>query len=135
VDKTVKDEIRKRVLEAISLVPEGHQTDAVIKEVIRCILYWVLFNRGLRPVPAFRNPRYPEGPVDIAGLKDDLTVEAAFCSGPTIELDHVKRLERVLCEKKYVISFSRNQKKVKMSTFYLKPGIEHIQIFEAPAGS
>jgi hypothetical protein len=58
-------------------------------------------------------------------------VGIAFCSNATIELDDIKRLERVSCEKKFVISFSQNQKKVEMSTFFLKPGIEHIYIYDA----
>jgi hypothetical protein len=81
-------------------------------------------------VPAFRNPRFPEGPADIVGVKEDHAVEWAFCSNPTIELKDIKSLERVVCERKFVISFSRNQEKVQMSTFFLKPGIEHINLYE-----
>jgi hypothetical protein len=57
-------------------------------------------------------------------------VEIAFCSNPTVELANIKSLERVDCEKKFVISFSPNEKKVELSTFFLKPGIEHIYIYE-----
>jgi len=126
----MKDEIRKRVLEAIRAIPEGYLADLVIKETIRCVLYGFLKERGFVPIPSFRNPRYPEGPVDIVGMKEGGELEVAFCSSPMIELHEVKSLERVPCEKKFVISFSRNQKKVKMSTFYLKPEIEHIHIYE-----
>ena len=126
----MKDEIKKKILEAIDPIPEGYLSDLVIKETIRCILYEILKEQGLLPIPAFRNPRFPEGPVDMVGLSDAQTIEVAFCSSPTIELDNVKRLARIVCEKKFVISFSRNQKKVKMSTFYLKPEIGHIHIYE-----
>lgn len=129
-EATMKEEIKKRTLEAISLIPEGHRTDQAMKEVVRCVLFWILLEHGLRPVPAFRNPRYPEGPADIVGMRADQSIEAAFCSNSTIELEDVKRLDRVLGDNKYIITFSRNPKKVKMSTFYLKPGIEHIPIFE-----
>jgi hypothetical protein len=44
-------------------------------------------------------------------------------------LANIKSLERVACEKKFVISFSPNKKKVELSTFFLKPGIEHIYIY------
>jgi hypothetical protein len=57
-------------------------------------------------------------------------VEWAFCSNPTIELKDIKSLERVACERKFVISFSPNQEKVQMSTFFLKPGIEHIYLYQ-----
>ena len=126
----MKNEIKNRILEAVSMIPEGSLTDPVIKETIRCVLYGFLKERGFKPVPAFRNPRFPEGPVDIVGLTEGPAVEVAFCSNPTIELADIKRLQRVDCEKKFVITFSKNQKKVEMSTFFLKPGIEHIYIFE-----
>ena len=67
--------------------------------------------------------------MDIAGVTGKPTIEVAFCSNPTIELADVKSLDRVPCEKKFVITFSRDKKKVDMTTFYLKPGIEHIDIY------
>ncbi len=131
----MKDEVRKAVQEAVSGIPPGHASDLVIKETIRCVLYGFLRDRGLLPIPAFRNPRYPEGPVDIVGMKDPHTIEVAFRSNPTIELDDVKSLERVPSEKKFVITFSPNKKKVDMSTFFLKPGIEHIHVQSSGASS
>jgi hypothetical protein len=126
----MKEAIKKKILEAIKMIPRGYVSDLVIKETIRCVLYDFLREKGFRPVPAFRNPRFPEGPVDMVGVKDDHAVEWAFCSSPTIELKDIKSLERVACEKKFVISFSPNQEKVQMSTFFLKPGIEHINLYE-----
>jgi hypothetical protein len=128
-EEMVKEEIKKRVLEGINLIPKGHLSDQVIKETIRCILYGYLKEQGLQPIPGFRNPRFPEGPVDIVGMKGAHEIAVALCSNPTIELEDIKRLDRVPCEKKFVISFSQNQKKVEMTTFYLKPGIEHISIY------
>jgi len=126
----MKEEIKKRILVAIRSIPKGYLRDAVVKETIRCVLHGWLREKGLQPLPAFRNPRFPEGPVDIVGFKGDRTIEVAFCSNPTIELSDIKSLERVPCEKKLVISFSPNKKKVELSTFFLKPGIEHIYIYE-----
>lgn len=126
----MKEKLRDRILEDMRRIPGGHLTDAVIKESVRCILYAFLKEQGLQPLPAFKNPRFPEGPVDIVGMVDEHTVGIAFCSGPTVELEHVKSLERVIAEKKYVITFSQNREKVKMSTFFLKPGIEHIHIYD-----
>jgi len=125
----VKEEIKKRIGKAISGIPKGHLSDEVIKETIRCVLYEFLKEQGLQPIPAFRNPRFPEGPVDIVGLKPNHEVGIAFCSNPAIELEDIKRLDRVPSERKFVISFSQNQKKVGLSVFYLKPGIEHINIY------
>jgi hypothetical protein len=124
----MKEEIRKRIMEAVSAVPEGYLSDAVIKETIRCVLFSYLQEQGLVPVPAFRNPRFPEGPVDIIGVKAGPEIESAFCSNPTVELEDVKRLDRVPSEKKFVISFSKNPEKIKLSRLYLKPGMEHIDL-------
>ncbi len=126
----MKQEIKKRILASVRSIPKGYLRDAVVKETIRCVLHEWLKEKGLQPVPAFRNPRYPEGPVDVVGVKEDHAVEVAFCSNPTVELSNIKSLERVACEKKIVISFSPNKKKVELSTFFLKPGIEHIYIYE-----
>ena len=126
----MKEEIRRKILAAIRSIPRGYLKDAVVKETIRCVLYGLLKEKGLQPVPVFRNPRFPEGPVDMVGVKEDHAVEVAFCSNSTIELKDIKSLERVACEKKFVISFSPNKKKVEMSTFFLKSGIEHIYIYE-----
>ncbi|MGD9022988.1 MAG: hypothetical protein PVJ62_04325 [Deltaproteobacteria bacterium] len=127
----MEQELRRKILAAIRSIPKGYIRDAVVKETIRCVLHAWLIEKNLQPVPAFRNPRYPEGPVDIVGVKEDHAVEIAFCSNPTIELASIKSLERVACEKKVVISFSPNKKKVELSAFFLKPGIEHIYIYEA----
>lgn len=130
----MKKDIKKRLVEAISAIPSGYLSDLVIKETIRCVLYGFLKERGFIPIPAFRNPRYPEGPVDMVGMKDAYELEVAFCSKPTIELEDIKSLDRVPCERKFVISFSQNQKKVEMSKFFLKPGIEHIYIYDTKEG-
>jgi hypothetical protein len=126
----MKQEIKKRILSAIRSIPKGYLRDAVVKESIRCVLHEWMKEEGLQPVPALRNPRYPEGPVDIVGVKEDHAIEIAFCSNPTVELANIKSLERVACDKKFVISFSPNKKKVELSTFFLKPGIEHIYVYE-----
>ncbi len=126
----MKQEIKRRILASVRSIPKGYLRDAVVKETIRCVLHEWLKEKGLQPVPAFRNPRYPEGPVDVVGVKEDHAVEVAFCSNPTVELSNIKSLERVACEKKFVISFSQNKEKVELSTFFLKPGIEHIYIYE-----
>jgi hypothetical protein len=127
-DVAVKEDIKKALEEALGKIPQGHARDVVVKETIRCVLFGLLKEQGLLPIPAFRNPRYPEGPVDIIGMKDAHTIEVAFRSNSTIELADVKSLERVPSEKKFVVTFSPNLKKVEMSTFFLKPGIEHIHV-------
>jgi hypothetical protein len=128
-DDTMKDKVKNRILAAIRAIPKDYLKDPVVKETIRCVLYGYLIDQGLHPVPAYRDPRYQEGPADMVGVNDDNVITVAFCSNPTIELTDIKTLERIGCEQKTIISFSPNQKKVEMSTFFLKPGIEHIYIY------
>lgn len=127
----MKDQIKRVALQAVENLPKGHLSDLMVRETIRCALFGFLQEQGYRPVPAFRNPRYPEGPVDLVGMAADQSIEVAICSNPTIELKNIKSLDRVLCENKFVISYSPIKKKVEMSTFFLKPGIEHIYLYDS----
>ncbi len=121
--------IRKRSKEAVKLIPKGYLSDTSIKETIRCVLFGILREEGLVAVPAFRNPRFPEGPADMVGLDPvDDTVKFAFCSNPLVELADVKSLERIDAEHKCVITFSKMENKVKQSAFFLKPGIDHVDL-------
>ncbi len=126
----MKEEIKQEILAAIRAIPKDYLRDSVVKETIRCVLFGFLKERGVQPVPALGDPRFREGPADIVGIAEDNSVAVAFCSNPTIELQDIKSLERIGSEKKFVISFSPHKKKVEMSTFFLKPGIEHIYIYE-----
>jgi len=124
------DLIKKQILKAIRALPKNHRKDPVVKETIRCVLFGLLLDQGYQPVPRLRKPSFPEGPVDMAGLGADETVKIAFCANPTVELEDVKSLERLDPERKVVITFSPAKKKVDMSTFFLKKGIEHLHIYD-----
>ncbi len=126
----MKQAIKTKILQAVRAIPKSYLADTVVKETIRCVLFNFVREQGLQPVPALRNPRFQEGPADMVGLDGDGRMVIAFCVNPTIELTDIKSLERVGCEKRFVISFSPNNNKVELSTFFLKPGIEHIYIYE-----
>jgi len=126
----MKQAIKTKILQAVRAIPKSYLADTVVKETIRCVLFNFVREQGLQPVPALRNPRFQEGPADMVGLDGEGRMVIAFCVNPTIELTDIKSLERVGCEKRFVISFSPNNKKVELSTFFLKPGIEHIYIYE-----
>ena len=46
----MKDEIRRRIREAVTAIPPGYRSDDVIKETIRCVLFGFLKEQGLIPV-------------------------------------------------------------------------------------
>ena len=126
----LNDLIRKRSTETIDLIPEGYRSEQTIKETIRCVVFQLLREEGLIAVPAFRNPRFPEGPVDVVGVDPgDDTVKMAFSANPLVDLSDVKSLDRVDAEYKCIITFSRAGAKVKQSAFFLKPGIDHIDLY------
>jgi len=126
----LNDLIQKRSVETIELIPKGYRSDQTIKETIRCVVFQLLREEGLVAVPAFRNPRFPEGPVDIAGVDPvNDAVKMAFSANPLVELSDVKSLERIEAETRCIITFSRAGAKVKQSAFFLKPGIDHIDLY------
>ncbi len=124
------DKIRKRILADLDAVPSGFRSDSVVRELIRCVLYGFMKEQGLIPVPDYRVPRYPEGPVDLAAMNSKYEIIFAFLSGPTVELAHVKSMDRVEAERKVIITFSHYEKKVKESSFFLKKDIEHLYLYE-----
>ena len=122
--------IRKRATETIELIPKGYGSEQAIKETIRCVVFQLLREEGLIAVPAFRNPRFPEGPVDVVGLDPgDFTVKMAFSANPLVELSDVKSLDRVDADYKCIVTFSTAGAKVKQSAFFLKAGIDHIDLY------
>ena len=123
-------EIRKRILADFKNMPSPYKKDSVLKELIRCVLYGYIKEIGLIPVPEFRYPSFPEGPVDLVGMDKAHYVKLAFSSAPTVELSLVKSMERIEAERKIIITFSSQEKKVRESAFFLKKGIDHLYLFE-----
>ena len=83
----------------------------------------------LWPIPDFKPPRMRDGGfIDLIGVASSNVVKCAFAVGPVVELKAVKSLEALDLEEKWIITFSTLAKKVKESTFFLKPGIEHLHL-------
>ncbi len=122
------DDLKKRIRRDLESIPSGYKTDRVIRELIRCVVYGYVKDQGLIPVPDYRVPRYPEGPVDVAALDDKNNVKFAFASAPLVELDQVKSMGRIEAERKIIITFSEHASKVKQSAFFLNKDIEHLHL-------
>ena len=123
------EEIKKRILADLEPIPSGYRNDSVTKEIIRCVLYNYIKEQGLIPVPEYRVPRYPEGPVDIAALDKNNEICMAIGSAPTVELKLVKSMDRIDAQRKIIITFSAYEKKVKESAFFLNKTIEHLHLY------
>jgi hypothetical protein len=119
----------KEILEAeIARIPKVFRYGPVIHQTIKCFLYSVVKEADLWPVPDFKPPRMTDGFLDLIGVDSSDTVRCAFAIGPVVELKGVKSLEALDAEVKWMITFSHLSKKVKESTFFLKPGIQHVHL-------
>ena len=122
------EEIKKLIISDLDAVPAAWKNHQVTKELIRCVLYGYSKQLGLIPIPEYRVPRYPEGPVDLVVLDEKNIIKYVFVSAPTVELNHVKSMDRIDAERKIIITFSENEKKVTESMFFLNKGIEHLNL-------
>jgi hypothetical protein len=68
------------------------------------------------------------GFIDLIGVDSGNAVKCAFAVGPVVELKAVKSLDALEVEEKWIITFSTLAKKVKESTFFLKPSIVHLHL-------
>ena len=126
---TILEADLKKSLEAeVGRIPKPFRTDGVIQQTIKCCLYAFLKEADLWPVPDFKPPRLTDGLLEIIGLDRSGTVVCSFAVRPVVELKAVKSLEALDVEKKWMITFSTLSKKVKESTFFLKPGIQHLHL-------
>ncbi len=125
---TLETDLKKALETEVARIPKPFRHDEVIRQTIKCFLYAVLKRADLWPVPDFRPPRLTDGLLDLIGLDRSGTVVWAFAVRATVELKAIKSLEALEVEKKWMITFSSLSKKVKESTFFLKPGIQHLHL-------
>jgi hypothetical protein len=114
-------------------VPQTMRQDEVSRQVIILLLADALRQMGLLPVPAWKPPKSTRDRIDLVGVTPDSNppqLQAAFAVDPVVELPKLKALEWVECPHKIVITFGPRADKVKQSTFFLTPGLEHINLYE-----
>jgi hypothetical protein len=114
--------------EELTYIPKTFRRGAVIRQTIKCFLYSMVKAADLWPVPDFRPPRLEDGFLDLIGVDSDDSVKCAFAIAPVVELKAVKSLEAVEVDERWMLTFSPLSKKVKESTFFLKPGIQHLHL-------
>jgi hypothetical protein len=107
--------------------------DEVDRQVIILLLADALRQMDLLPVPAWKPPKSTRECIDLVGItpqSDPPEVQVAFAVDPVVELPKLKALEWVTCNHKIVVTFSKRADKVKQSTFFLMPGLEHINLYD-----
>ena len=123
-------ELKRALEEEISRIPRPFRHDSTIRQAIRCFLYNVIKENDLWPVADFKPPRFSGGFLDLIGVEPTGGVVCAFAVNPLVDLKAIKSLEALPVENKWMITFSKLEKKVKESTFFLKPGIEHLHLLQ-----
>jgi len=117
----------------IERVPQTMRQDEVDRQVIILLLADALRQMGLLPVPAWKPPKSTRDRIDLVGVKPEShppEVMAAFAVDPLVELPKLKALEWVECPSKIIVTYHRRADKVQQSTFFLKPGLEHVNLYD-----
>ena len=126
--ESLKSSLKKALESELTKIPKPFRYGPVIHQTIKCFLYTMVKEADLWPIPDFKPPRMRDGFLDLIGVDSEARVKCAFAIGPVVELRAVKSLEALDAKEKWVITFSTLAKKVGESTFFLKPGIEHLHL-------
>lgn len=117
----------------IEAIPQTMRQDAAVRGALICLLSQAVKQMGLTPLPAWKPPKSTREGIDLVGVdaSGELPqVKVAFCVDPLVELTKVKSLEWVEAEHKIVVTFSERADKVAQSTFFLTPGLTHLNLFD-----
>jgi len=126
--ESLKSGLKEALEKEVARIPKPFRNGSVVRQTIKCFLCSVVKQAELWPVPDFKPPRLSDGFVDLIGVDSDNSVRCAFAISPVVELKAVKSLEALDVEEKWMITFSSLNKKVQESTFFLKPGIQHLHL-------
>ena len=125
---SLKSGLKGALEEELARIPKPFRQGSVVHQTIKCFLYGVIKEADLWPVPNFKPPRLSDGFVDLIGVDSDVVIKCGFAIGSVVELKAVKSLAALDVEETWVITFSTLSKKVQESTFFLKPGIQHLHL-------
>jgi hypothetical protein len=117
----------------IESVPQTMRQESVDRQVIILLLADALRQMDLLPVPAWKPPKSTRECIDLVGITPNSNppqVQVAFAVDPLVELPKLKALEWVECPHKIVVTFHTRADKVKLTTFFLKPGLEHVNLYD-----
>ncbi len=120
--------LRKEIERETRHIPREFRTDRVVRDVIKYVLYNLCKSKGLRPIPNYSHPKFRDTSVDLIAVDKDLSVVYAFAVDQVVTLHGVKGLNFFESSERYFITYSRLQKKVKESKFFLSAGIQHVHV-------
>lgn len=126
-------ELAGALRQELEKVPEAMRQEQVERQVIINALMTAVSQMGLTPVPAWKPPLSTRDRIDLVAVEPGShppVVKAAFAVDPLVELPKLKALDWVDCEDKVAVTYSRRPDKVAQTTFFLKPGMSHINLFD-----
>ncbi|MGC8720912.1 MAG: hypothetical protein ACP5TY_13005 [Thermodesulforhabdaceae bacterium] len=111
-------------------MPKFYRRDQTIKRTLQCKLYGHFASQGLNVIADYYPPRVSDRPVDVIVLdkRDPKQILLAICVEDLVTLDAVKSLSAFDARRKIIFTIHPLEKKVKESTFFLKPDIEHYHL-------
>ncbi len=125
-------ELARALREELEAIPASLRQEEEERQTAVCLLHAAVRQMGLLALPAWKPPRSTRDRLDLVGVvpgSHPPEVRVAFVVDPLVELAKIKALEWVECPDKVVVTFSRRTDKVKQSTFFLAPGLGHVDVF------
>ncbi len=117
----------------IEAIPQTMRQEAAIRGALICLLSSAVKQMGLIALPGWKPPLSTREGIDLVGVDGSgelPEVKLAFSVDPLVELAKVKAMEWVDCEHKIVVTFSERADKVQQSTFFLMPGLTHLNLYD-----
>ncbi len=121
--------LKKKVLKEVNRIPKQFRSDRVTKDVIKAVLYQSIKDEGLIPVPSYQHPKFRDSFIDLIAVDEKLSVVYSFAIDSVVTLQGVKGLSFFEDSKKFFVTYSRLEKKVNESKFFLSGDISHVNIF------
>lgn len=126
----LKKEMHERLAKCAETIPPYFRRNDTIRRTLQCELYLFFREAGHKAVADYYPPRISDRPVDIIVYdpSDPKKIQWAICIDELITLYAVRSLTSFDAENRLIFTIHPLEKKVNESTFFLKPGVEHVHL-------
>ncbi|SFM81338.1 hypothetical protein [Thermodesulforhabdus norvegica] len=126
----LKKDMHERLLRCAENIPSYFRRSDTIRRTLQCELYFFMREAGYGAVADYYPPRISDRPVDLIVYdpSDPKKILWALCIDELITLHAVRSLTSFDAENRIIFTTHPLEKKVNESTFFLKPGVEHVHL-------
>lgn len=126
----MKKGLSDRLMRCWKAIPPHFRRHETVKRTLQCEMYLFWREMGRAVLADYYPPRISDRPVDIVVLNetDSKKIEWALCIDELITLYAVRSLTSFEAKHRIIFTTHMLEKKVKESTFFLKPEIEHVHL-------